>query len=279
LRRDDLVDFYIDRAYSNATKRAYASDMAQFRAWCIENDLWHETPDDEMVGRYLAAHARTLSPATLNRRVAAISQFCRESGLPWSWSSKYVRDVLRGIKKESNRSEVKSAALGPDEIKRMVACVDGTLRGQRDRALLLVGYAGALRRSELVAIEVEHIVFDGQEIKILIQRSKEDQIGEGAVIRLTRASRPDACPIHALEGWLNNSGIRSGAVFRKIDQWRNISPSGLHPDAVRQIMQRLAALAGLEPPPGERLSPHSLRAGFVTAAFAFGASLDLMMLV
>ena len=116
-----------------------------------------------------------------------------------------------------------------DELTRLVATCDTTLAGQRDRALLLLGYAGALRRSELVAIEREHVQLTHDGLRLLIPRAKGDQTGKGVSIGLPRAGTPERCPVRTLEIWLEASGCRYGPVFRGIDHRGVISNRGLHP--------------------------------------------------
>ena len=160
-----------------------------------------------------------------------------------------------------------SAALATPEIRRLVAaCRTRSLADLRDRALLL-GYAGALRRAELVAIEREHVSFTPEGLRLQIPRSKTDAAEQGAELGIPRGGKPKTCPVRALEAWLEASACRFGPVFRKVNRWGDIEPAALHPDAVRQILRRRAAQAGLTVSGLERLLPHGLRAGFITEAY------------
>ncbi len=152
-----------------------------------------------------------------------------------------------------------------------MATCGGDLTGQRDRALLLLGFAAALRRSELVAVHREHLTFTADGMKLLIPRAKTDQDGEGAEIGIPRGLKPETCPVRAMEVWLRASDCRYGPVFRKVDRWGNLEHTRLGADAVRDILLRRAAAAKLSVPAGERLSPHGLRAGFITEAYRQGA--------
>jgi integrase len=151
------------------------------------------------------------------------------------------------------------------------------LAGLRDRAMLLLGYAAALRRAELVAVAREHLVLEGSGLRLLVPRGKGDPEGEGAWIGVPRGERRDTCPVRAVEAWLKAADCRYGPVFRKVDCWGRLGPRPLHPDAVRQILLRRAKLAGLAVPALERLSPHGLRAGFVTEASKAGARDEQIM--
>ena len=147
----------------------------------------------------------------------------------------------------------------------------------RDRALLLLGYAGALRRAELVAIERERVTFTTEGLRLLIPRAKGDPEGQGAGLGIPKGARRETCPVRALEAWLAASHCAYGPVFRKIDVWGVIETRALHPDAVRQILRKRAAMAGLTVASAERLSPHGLRAGFVTEAYRAGARDEQIM--
>lgn len=137
--------------------------------------------------------------------------------------------------------------------------------------MLLLGYAGALRRGELVAVRREHVTFTADGLRLLVPRSKGDPEGRGEEVGIPRSERAATCPVRALEEWLRASRCGHGPVFRKVEARGGLSLEALHPDAVRRILRRRAAAAGLSSvPPLERLSPHGLRAGFVTEAYKAG---------
>jgi integrase len=268
---------FADQALSPATLRAYRAAWRHFRQWC-EAAGWPALPAaPETVGAYLAALAPSCASSTLVQRLAALSRAHRLASVPWPSAHPAIRNTLRGIQRKHGRPARQAAALMTDELTRLVATCDATLAGQRDRALLLLGYAGALRRSELVAIAREDVTFDKDGLRLLIPRAKGDQTGKGVSIGLPRAGAPDRCPVRALEVWLEASGCRYGPVFRGIDHRGVIGNQGLHPDAVRTILARRAALAGVVTASGERLSPHGLRAGFITQAYANGARDEQIM--
>jgi integrase len=125
--------------------------------------------------------------------------------------------------------------------------------------------------AELVAIEREHVSFTAEGLQLQIPRSKTDAAGQGAELGIPRGAKSETCPVRALEAWLEASGCRFGPVFRKVNRWGDVEPAALHPDAVRQILRRRAAQAGLTVSGLERLSPHGLRAGFITEAYRQGA--------
>ncbi|HEY5302005.1 MAG TPA: site-specific integrase, partial [Acetobacteraceae bacterium] len=249
--------------------------------------------------------------SALRRRVAAIVYHHRRRGLVWSSQHVAIRETLIGIARHHGKPVRPAAALTSVEVKRLIAsCADlpgpaglaspAGLAGLRDRALFLVGFAGALRRSELVAIDHAHLRFEADCVVIHIPRSKGDQEGKGADVTLPRmraaaagaASDTDAvgdtgavggagavsgtCPVRALERWLQRAKISRGAVFRGITAHGTIE-GRLSADGVRKILLRRAALAKLTVHPSERLSPHGLRAGLITEAYLAGAPDEQVM--
>ena len=268
---------FAGQSLSPATLRAYRAAWNHFCKWCEEAG-WPALPAaPETVGAYLASLSATHTTSTLVQRLAALSRVHRLASQPWPSAHPAIRNTLRGIQRKYGRPAQQAAALMTDELTRLVASCDGTLTGQRDRALLLLGYAGALRRSELVAIQREHVQLTHDGLRLMIPRAKGDQTGKGVSIGLPRATNPERCPVRALEIWLERSGCRYGPVFRAIDNRGVISNRGLHPDAVRKILAKRAALAGVVAVSGERLSPHGLRAGFITQAYVNGARDEQIM--
>ena len=270
------IDF-AGQALAPATLRAYRAAWRHFCGWCEEAG-WPALPAaPETVGAYLAALGPTHTTSTLVQRLAALSRAHRLASAPWPSAHPAIRNTLRGIQRKYGRPAKQAAALMTDELTRLVATCDNGLAGQRDRALLLLGYAGALRRSELVAVEREHVQLTHDGLRLLIPRAKGDQTGRGVSIGLPRGASAERCPVRAMEVWLQASGCRYGPVFRGIDGRGVISNRGLHPDAVRKILAKRAALAGVAVASGERLSPHGLRAGFITQAYVNGARDEQIM--
>ena len=266
-------------ALSAATLRAYAADWAHYTQWCRAAG-WPPLPAAPAgVAAYLAAMARTHGRATIRRRLVAIGQRHKLAGAEWIPSHPLIRATLRGMFRRHGAPARQAAALTTAEVRKLVATCDSGLTGLRDRALLLLGYAAALRRSELVAIRREHLDFrrDGS-LRLLLPRAKGDQEGEGAWLGLPRGERRDTCPVRTLEDWLKASQCGDeGPVFRKVDCWGTVGEDALHPDAVRQVLLRRAERAGLTVTGAERLSPHGLRAGFVTEAYKAGARDEQIM--
>lgn len=160
------------------------------------------------------------------------------------------------------------------DVRLAVQAAPDTLAGLRDRAMILVGFAGALRRSELVAIELEgedagpvRVRFVAGGAEILIDRSKADQLGEGAVVGIPYGVNSETCPVLALRAWLEAAAITAGPVFRAIDRWGHVRPAGLTPNVVARIVKDGAARIGLDP---AAFAGHSLRSGLATSAALSG---------
>jgi integrase len=207
---------------------------------------------------------------TLRRRVAAIARACGVAGHPLDSKHPAIRETLRGIGRKHGSPPRRAAALTTAEVQKLTRACGDDLAGRRDRALLLMAFAGALRRSELVALDVEHITWTRAGMKLLIERSKTDAEGEGAEIGIPRGQANDTCPITALKAWLGLSEIRAGPLFRKVNRGGVVERGRLSADAVRQILLKRAAKAGLKGTLAEPVSPHGLRAGFVTTAYRNG---------
>lgn len=274
---------YAGRSLSDATKRAYRRDWFHFAEWCRQQavDAAVLPIHPVLVAAYLASLAGMLGRSALNGRVAAIAYEHRRRGLVWNPSHPAIRQTLDGIGRTHGRKARPAAALTSVEIKQLLGSCGDDTAGLRDRALFLVGFAGALRRSELVAIDHGHLRFEAGHVTIHIPRSKRDQEGKGADVTLPRmrdgaGAVSASCPVRALEAWLARAHIRRGAVFRSVTAGGRLGDR-LSADGVRHVLLSRARRAGLTVPAGERLSPHGLRAGFVTEAYLAAAPDDAVM--
>jgi integrase len=261
---------YQDAADAQATLRAYKADLANFKAWCVKHDLVPMPATPETVGAYLAAAGAGYAMPTLRRRVAAIARACRTAGHPLDTKHPAIRETLRGIGRKHGSRPRRSAALTIEEIKTLSEICGTSLAGKRDRALFLLGFAGALRRSELVRLDLEHVVWTRDGLKLVIARSKTDKVGIGAEIVIPRGNSECTCPAAALKVWSRDGKIKTGPLFRKINRGGAVEKNRLSTDAVRQILLKRTEQAGLKQKWSEPLSPHSMRAGFVTAAYRNG---------
>jgi integrase len=259
---DPLVLHFIEAATAPNTRRAYDSDLKHFLAW---GGALPASPED--VARYLAAHATTHAVATLARHLVAIRRAHALQGLSDPVRSELVRLTFRGIRRAQARPQRRAAALTVEEIAAIMASLGDSLRDARDRALLLTGFAGAFRRSELSRIDCESIERTEAGIVITVRRSKTDQEGQTRQVAIPRG-RNGICPVKALDQWLELSGIIEGPVFRPVTRRGHVLPGQLSGDAIAFIVKQRAKSIGLDP---TRYSGHSLRAGFVTSAATAGA--------
>jgi integrase len=180
-----------------------------------------------------------------------------------------VSEVWKGIKRKKGIAQQgKKPFLTPD-LRRMIGELPQDLRGLRDRALLLAGFAGGFRRSELAALRVVDLETAPDGLIMRLGRSKTDQEGRGRAVALPYGSDPQTCPVRALDTWLRQAGITDGPLFRAIDRYGQISGQALHADSVGYLVKRAAARAGLET---GQYAGHSLRAGLATQAAMNGAS-------
>jgi integrase len=269
---------YARDAISPATQAAYRRDWLAFASWCEARqvDAGDLPVDPVVVAGYLASLAPTHGTSALRGRVAAIAYHHRRRGFAFPSTHPVIRETLSGIARTHGKPIRPAAALTSVEVKRLIATCAEDLRGTRDRALLLVGFAGAFRRSELVGIDFHHLRFETEGVVIHLPRSKADQEGKGVDVTLPRmrnattGAASETCPVRALETWLRKAKIRRGAVFRAISVHGHLE-TGLTPRGVHTILRHRATLAKLTVHESERLSPHGLRAGLITEAYLAGA--------
>jgi integrase len=253
---------YIDAALADNTLRAYRADLKHFIAW---GGVIPASP--ELVATYLAHHATSLAYSTLSRRLVAIARAHHAKGKASPTDSTMVRATLKGVRRSRCRVVRQVAPLQKSQVLQMVRGLQG-LRGLRDTALLLVGFASAMRRSELVSLDIEDVQFSDEGIIIRLRRSKTDQEGQGRDIAIPRV-RGRYCPCLKLRAWIEAAGITSGALFRQVNRYDQLLPHRLMAQSVALIVKQRAAAVGFDP---SLVSGHSLRAGFVTNAANGGAT-------
>jgi len=266
---EDLIEkarSFIHSAKSPATLLAYRTDFEDFTRFCQEHNLPHLPTTPTTVALYIADRAGSLRSATITRRLTSITKAHQAAGFEASPSSSHhfvVSETLKGIRRSIGTAQKGKAPLLTSDIRRIVAACPETLLGLRDRALVLVGFAGAFRRSELAAIDFTHLSFTQEGLVIDLRRSKTDQEAAGRKVGIPFGTDVATCPVRALRRWLAESGITAGAVFRGVNRHGKVSRRGLHKDCVGWIVKRAASRASLKPEP---LGGHSLRAGCVTQA-------------
>ena len=267
-RNDPLAELaraYVLAAKAPSTLRAYRSDWRDFENWCAGRGAVALPATPDTVALYLAARAESHRPATLGRRLTSITKKHETVGYATPATVKHlaVGETLKGIRRVHGTAQVGKAPLVTADIQKIVAHTTERLLELRDRALTLVGYCGALRRSEIAALWMTGLQRPDEGMVLTLRRSKTDQEGRGRQVAIPRGAHPDTCPVRALERWIQAAGIQEGAVFRAVDRHGNVRPGPLHPNSVGEILKRAVVRAGYEP---EDYAGHSLRAGFCTQA-------------
>ncbi len=258
-----------------STWRAYESDWRIFTAWCQAMDLAALPATPPTVAMFLAAEAkRGTAPSTLNRRLSAIRLMHLGARVVSPHAAIEIQEVMRGIRRLSTRGVTKKEAAVDEQVKKMVDTCDLTnYQGRRDRALLLLGFAGAMRRSELVALDVAHLKLSDEGFVVTIAKSKTDQEGQGQTIAIPRVPDSPYCPVQAVLDWMAAAGIEQDALFRRVTKGNKLTTDRLTDQSVARIIKRLASRAGLI---ASQYAGHSLRSGFLTSAAQHRASLFKM---
>lgn len=277
---------YAVAAHGAGTRRAYSSGWQDYVAWCAEFGREPLGGDPVTVALYAtrsAAHGHTV--ATIRVRMAAIRQAHRVAHVPLDMADERLVSVLEGIARtHGTAARRKATAATPAELRPMVAsrAPASTAAGARDRAMLLIGFGAALRRSELVALQVQDVqVVPGRGLRITIRRSKTDQEGAGRTVAISaNPLEPDFCALRAFEAWMSHRrNARDGGgpdkpLFCGAHPTRPMSGQALCDKTVARLVKDSAEAAGLDP---AMFSGHSLRRGFLTAAANGGASLHKLM--
>lgn len=262
---------YIKAATSDNTRKAYRQDIRHFESW--GGKLPAATED---IVRYLEHHATRLNPRTLARRLIAIRNWHTYQGFQDPTHDAIVTKTMTGILRTHGRPKRKARALTPDDMQQIANHLrqENTLASHRDLALLLVGYVGAFRRSELVAIKMDDIHWQDDGIDILIPASKTDPTHEGQYAAIPIGNKI-FCPVAALKAWLELADIKTGAIFRRITLGEHLGDPALTPLSVNHILKARAKQAGLKDI--DTISSHSLRRGLATSAARAGAPLQTIM--
>jgi site-specific recombinase XerD len=278
------------------TRKAYRSDFARFQSFCAQHRLSPLPATPRTLAAFLAIEARNAKPSTIERRLAAIRYAHTLAGLKTPTDDERVKATARGIRRTLGTATAKKAPITDDTLRAILATLttranalaakrgllaktrrktpltkpNGAIADLRDRALLLLGFAGAFRRSELVALNLADLVETKQGLRVAIHRSKNSH--DVTAIAIPRGR--NACPVRALKTWLAAATITSGPIFRRISKAGRVLPDRLTAQSVALIVKAHAKRAGLDP---RQFSAHSLRAGFLTSAARRGASLFKMM--
>jgi integrase len=261
---DSVSAKYVEASRAQSSLKAYASDLRHFLTWGGEVPC-----GPELVARYIAEHGERLAPASLERRLASISVAHSAKGLPSPTRSELVRSILKGIRRTQGTAQKQAKPLLRDDLFAVLDAMSvTTAKDLRDRSLMLLGFAGGFRRSELVGLNVEDIEQVRQGMVVTLRRSKTDQEGNGRKIGIP-LGRTRLCPVKALETWLQVAAISGRHIYRPIGKGGHISSPRLSGKAVSNIIRQRISDAGMEP---SGYSGHSLRSGFATSAAMAGVS-------
>ena len=268
-RLDAAARQYRIASKSKATLKAYLSDFHDFTVFCSDFDLQSMPASPETVGRYLAdLPARGLVVSTVNRRAAAIAYVHRAKGHDSPNGSESVRAVLTGIRNTHGARPTKKKALTADLVAKVVKKIPAKgSRHIRDRALILLAFGAALRRSELVALEVDQVERHRKGLLVRLGRTKTDQAGQGASVGVPDGKLKIGDAVFA---WIEAAGIVAGPIFRGFDQAGAMMPEHLSAGHFARVLKARCKAAGLDP---DLFSGHSPRRGFATDAGDAGADL------
>ncbi|MCZ2154061.1 MAG: tyrosine-type recombinase/integrase [Bryobacterales bacterium] len=265
----DRATEFIQQSKASNTIRAYRSDWAHFVAWCDSHNQSALPATPETVALYVAALADTHKPGTLTRRLSAISQAHQIGELESPTVAAKVRLVMAGIRRNKGTAQTAKTPVLVEDLRRIVSRIPENLLGVRNRALLLIGFSGAFRRSELVALNVSDVAFTRDGLVVTIRQSKTDQDSDGRKIGIPYGSNPATCPIRSLQGWLERSEITEGPLFRPINRHGKMASMRLSGSAVADVVKIYVEAAGLD---ATECAGHSLRSGLATSAAMAGAS-------
>ncbi len=260
------------KAYAGASKadrtvQAYRGAFGQFHTWCKDVNAGSLPASIETVAAYLGALAtRGCKASTIDLHAAAIAFAHRAAGLEPPTNSEAVKATVQGIRRRIGTKPTRKAPVTAEALRKILKRIPDTLIGKRDRALLLIGFAAALRRSELVALTVADLERTPEGVIVHIGKSKTDQEGAGQEVSVPNGSKLK--PVQALDAWLAAAAISQGFVFRSIAKGGRVGTAALTDRSAAQIVKDRAEAAGFDP---AFFAGHSLRAGFITSALAAGA--------
>ena len=267
---------YASGSRAENTTKAYTAAWTSFTDWCSRHDAEPMPANPATVALYLTARAdQGMKVATLALALAAIGAAHRAAGLEFNSKSPTLAAVWSGIRRQIGIRPTRKAPVLTEDLRAMLGTLDRTtIAGKRDAALVLIGFGAALRRSELVALNIEDVTVVAEGLKVLIRRSKTDQESAGAEIAIARGRSSITDPVAAFEAWVAAAGILTGPLFRRVRRNGLVGHERLSGKSVADRVKLLAAAAGLDP---ALYSGHSLRAGLATSAASAGAGLTSIM--
>jgi integrase len=265
----DQVREFIRASKAENTLRGYRADWKEFCGWCEGQNVCPLPALPESVAAYVADCASRLKVGSIQRRLNAIAEAHKAISVESPTHHAMVMNTMKGIRRTKRMAPAQKAPALTDDIRAMVDAAGDGIIGARDRALILAGFAGAFRRSELVGLDVEDCTFGKDGLTINLRRSKTDQDSAGRKIGIPYGSNPETCPVRVLQSWMEQAGISTGPLFRSISRHGRVQAGRLSAIDVARVVKKLAERTGLDP---AKFAGHSLRAGHATSAAIAGAS-------
>jgi site-specific recombinase XerD len=265
----DQVREFIRASKAESTLRGYQSDWRDFCAWCESHSTCPLPASPDAVAAYIAECAGRLKVGSIQRRLNAVAEAHKAVNVDPPTRHATVANTMKGIRRSLGTAPAQKSAALTDDIRAMVDAVDDGIIGTRDRALILLGFASAFRRSELVGLDFEDCAFTRDGLTVTLRRSKTDQQGAGRKVGIPYGSNPATCPVRNVQSWVEAGGVTTGPLFRSVNRHGKVRDRRLSGMDVARIVKKLADRAGLDP---AKYAGHSLRAGHATTAAIGGAS-------
>lgn len=259
---------YEKKSLPDNTRRAYRNDWQDFRNWCIKRRHRFLPATPSTVALYLTACARSLKTSSLSRRLTVIGKVHKSAELPNPVTDTRVRKIWRGILRDKGQGVSRKSPTLTADLHKMLAALPEGLAGIRDRALILFGFAGAMRRSELVGLNLGDLQLTDDGFVVSLRRSKTDQTGRGRRIGIPYGKHLNTCPVRAMCEWLSAAQVTRGPLFRKVNRHGHLEGPRLSDKSVALIVKRAMTAAGYR---AADFAGHSLRAGLATSAAMAGA--------
>ena len=257
---------------SNNTLRAYKSDFKDFSLFCAKNGLKSLPSEPKIVSIYITHLSKLSKISTLRRRLVSISMVHKLKGHYLDTKHPIIVENLMGIKRIKGTIQKGKKPLLINHLKSIINVIDNKKINERkklrDKSIILIGFGGGFRRTELISIDYEDLEFVPEGLKIIIKRSKTDQFGEGMIKGLPYFNNESYCPVANLKKWLDISNVKSGPIFRRFSKGSTITDNRLTDQSVALLIKEYLNLAGIE---NKNFAGHSLRSGFATVAAESGA--------
>jgi len=258
---------------SDNTLRAYRSDFKDFGAFCAKHGLNSLPSEPKIISLYLTYLSKSSKISTLRRRLVSISMVHKLKGHYLDTKHPIIVENLMGIRRVKGSIQNGKKPLLINHLKSIINAIDKEnyeeIKKLRDKSIILIGFGGGFRRTELISINYEDLEFVSEGLKIIIRRSKTDQFGEGMIKGLPYFTNVNYCPVLNLKKWLELSKIKSGAIFRRFSKGSSITNNRLTDQSVVLLIKKYLNLAGIE---NKNFAGHSLRSGFATVAAESGAN-------